>query len=116
MRLGYPPVVIFKKQRDACLRGLQRSDEGDHGALGEIIARAMLENLNRFVVPNVAGPARLVPLTALADDDFSVPVLRQAAQRGRLDAIQGSDGIWRSSRNAVRKYAATKHTRRPKAE
>ncbi len=98
VRLGYPPVVIFKKQRDAYLRGLQRSDQGDHGALGEIIARAMLDNLNRFVVPNVAGPARLVPLAALADDQFSVPALRQAAQRGRLDAAQGADGIWRSSR------------------
>ncbi len=114
VRLGYPPVVIFKKQRDAYLHALQRSDKGDHGALGEIIARAMLDNLNRFVVPNVAGPARLVPLTALADDDFSVPALRQAAQRGRLDAVQGTDGIWRSSRNAVKEYAATKHRRRPK--
>jgi len=114
VRLGYPPVVIFKKQRDSYLRGLQRGDEGDHGALGEIIAEAMLDNLNRFVVPNVAGPARLVPLAALADDQFTVPALRQAAQRGRLDAIQGSDGIWRSSRHAVNNYAATKHTRRPK--
>ena len=115
VRLGYPPVVIFKKQRDAYLRALQRADEGDHGALGEIIARAMLDNLNRFVVPNVAGPARLVPLAALADDQFSVPALRQAAQRGRLDATQGADGIWRSSRHAVDNYEETKHTRRPKA-
>ena len=77
--------------------------------------RRLLDNLNRFVVPNVAGPARLVPLAALADDQFSVPALRQAAQRGRLDATQGPDGIWRSSRNAINNYTATKHTRRPKA-
>jgi hypothetical protein len=114
VRLGYPPVVIYKKQRDAYLRALQRADEDDHGALGEIIARAMLDNLNRFVVPNVAGPARLVPLAALADDQFSVPALRQAAQRGRLDALQGADGIWRSSRNAVNEYAAARHSRRPR--
>jgi len=116
VRLGYPPVVIFKTQRSAYLRALQRADEGDHGALGEIIARAMLDNLNRFVVPNVAGPARLVPLAALADEDFTVPALRQAAQRGRLDAVQGPDGVWRSSRNAVKEYAVTKHSRRPKSE
>ena len=101
VRLGYPPVVIFKKQWEAYLRALQRSDDGDHGALGEIIARAMLDNLNRFIVPSVAGPARLVPLAALADDRFSIAALRQAAQRGRLDAMHGSDGIWRSSRKAV---------------
>lgn len=115
VRLGYPPVVIFKKQRDAYLRALQRADDGDHGALGEIIARAMIDNLNRFIVPNVAGPARLVPLTAVADHSFSVAALRQAAQRGRLDAVQGSDGIWRTSRNAVDQYAASRHQRRPKA-
>ncbi len=111
VRLGYPPVVIFKKQRSAYLRALKRADYGDCGALGEIIARAMFDNLNRFIVPNVAGPARLVPLAALADATFSVAALRQAAQRGRLDAVQGADGVWRSSRHAVNNYAASKHVR-----
>jgi len=115
VRLGYPPVVIFKKQREAYLSALQKSDAGDHGPLGELIARAMLDNLNRFIVPNVAGPARLVPLTALAGEDFTVAALRQAAQRGRLDAMQGPDGIWRSSRKAVEAYQSLKHARRPKA-
>lgn len=57
------------------------ADSGDFGPLGELIARALLDNLNRFIVPSVAGPGRLVPLAALADDDFSVAALRQAAQR-----------------------------------
>jgi hypothetical protein len=34
---------------------MQRADRGDYGALGELIARAMYDNLNRFIVPNVAG-------------------------------------------------------------
>ncbi len=115
VRLGYPPVIIFKAQRTAYLSALQKSDTGDHGPLGELVARAMLDNLNRFIVPNLAGPARLVPLTALANADFTVAALRQAAQRGRLDAVQGSDGIWRSSRKAVQAYQKIKHVRRPKA-
>ena len=80
--------------------------------MGEILARAMYDNLNRFIVPNVAGPARLVPLVALADARSTVVALRQAAQRGRLDAVQGSDGVWRSSRKAVDDYARTKGRRR----
>jgi hypothetical protein len=92
---------------------MQRADNGDCGPLGELIARAMFDNLNRFIVPNLAGPARLVPLTALVDQDHSVAALRQAAQRGRLDAVQGTDGIWRSSRKAVETYDATKYKRRP---
>jgi Fic family protein len=114
VRLGYPPVVIDKRQRDGYLSAMQRADHGDFAPLGELLARAMLDNLNRFIVPNVAGPARLVPLAALADEQFSIPALRQAAQRGRLDATQGSDGIWRSSRRAVQTYKRTKHQRRPK--
>lgn len=115
VRLGYPPVIIFKQQRPAYLAALALSDDGDHGSLGELIARAMLDNLTRFIVPSVAGPARLVPLAALADADFTVTALRQAAQRGRLDAVQGGDGIWRSSRRAVQGYKHTRHQRRPRA-
>jgi Fic family protein len=113
VRLGYPPAIVFKKQRQAYLAALQKSDLLDHGPLGEIIARAMLDNLNRFIVPNVAGPARLVPLVALVDRDLTIHALRQAAQRGRLDAVQGVDGVWRSSRKAVESYKKDKHVRKP---
>jgi hypothetical protein len=108
-------MIVFKRHRDAYLSALRRADAGDHGPLGEIIARAMLENLSRFIVPSVTGPARLVPLTALVNEHFSLAALRQAAQRGRLDAVQDATGLWRSSRRAVDAYAAVKHQRRPKA-
>jgi len=112
VRLGYPPVIIFKQQRDAYLTAMRKADAGDYGPLGELVARAMLDNLNRFIVPSVAGTARLIPLAALADRDFTIAALRQAAQRGRLDAVQGGDGIWRTSRRAVATYKRTKHSRR----
>ena len=113
VRLSYPPVIIFKRQRDAYLAAMQRADAGDYGALGELIARAMYDNLNRFIVPNVAGPARMVLLAALAGQEFTMIALRRAAQRGRLDAVHGPDGIWRSSRMAVDAYRAARHQRRP---
>ncbi|GAA2323752.1 Fic family protein [Nonomuraea roseoviolacea subsp. roseoviolacea] len=109
VRLGYPPIIVLKRQREVYLSAMRRADGGDCGSLGELIARAMEDNLNRFIVPNVAGPARLVPLAALADRDFSMAALRQAAQRGRLKAVQGSDGVWRSSRKWVEAYRASKH-------
>ncbi|WP_229659429.1 Fic family protein [Nesterenkonia alkaliphila] len=104
VRLGYPPVIVLKKQRPAYLKAMQRADDGDHGPLGELLARAMYDNLNRFIVPNVAGPARLVPLSALVDKELSLVALRHAARRGRLDAVHGPDGEWRSSRKAVDEY------------
>ena len=111
VRLGYPPVIVLKRERAQYLTALQRADGGDPGLLGELLARAMYDNLNRFIVPNVAGPARLVPLAALANKDFSLAALRQAAQRGRLDAVHGSDGVWRSTRKAVQAYKRTKGKR-----
>jgi Fic family protein len=112
VRLGYPPIIVLKQQRPAYLAALQRADDGDYGPLGEILARAMYDNLNRFIVPSLAGPARLVPLAALVDKDLSLPALRQAAQRGRLDAFQRADGVWRSSRKAVEEYRRTRQRRR----
>lgn len=112
VRLGYPPIIVLKTKRPQYLSAMEKADMGDYGPLGEIFARAMYDNLNRFILPNVAGPARLVPLAALVDGDFSAAALRQAAQRGRLDAIQAADGTWRSSRRAIEDYARTKGQRR----
>lgn len=113
VRLGYPPVVVLKRQRPAYLAALARADAQDDGPLGEIIARAITDNLNRFIIPSVAGPARMVPLAALVSAEFSLEALRQAAQRGRLEAHQDADGTWRSSRRAVERYRETKFRRRP---
>ena len=50
------------------------------------------------------GPARFVPLPALVDADVTLVALRQAAARGRLNAIRGTDGAWQSTRKAVDEY------------
>lgn len=111
VRLGYPPVIILKQQRPAYLAAMEQADRGEFGALAELLARAMIDNLNRFVLPSVAGPARLVPIASLADDRISQVALRLAAQRGRLDAVRGGDGLWRSSRRAVDGYLASRFQR-----
>lgn len=72
----------------------------------------MIDNLNRFIIPNVAGPAKLVPLSALVDAQFSLVALRAAARRGRLDALQQSDGQWLSSRKAVETYRRSRRVLR----
>lgn len=111
VRLGYPPAIVYKRQRSLYLAALRRADTGDHGALGELLARAILDNLYRFIVPAVAGPARLVPLAALASDEIGAPALRTAANRGRLQAVRGADGEWRSSRNWVEEYRVSRYRR-----
>jgi len=115
VRLGYPPAIVFKRQRTEYLGALRRADGDDVGSLAELLARAILENLYRFVVPAVAGPARLVPLAALATRGVSADALRVAAIRGRLQATRGGDGQWRSSRKWVDDYLASRYGRRDRA-
>lgn len=111
VRLGYPPAIIYKKQRERYLRALRRADQDDTGALGELLARAILDNLYKFVIPAVAGPARLVPLAALATREVNAGALRTAAIRGRLQATKDADGQWQSSRRWVDEYLASRYRR-----
>lgn len=108
VRLGYPPAIILKSHRQRYLDAMQKADSGDFAPLGEMIARAIYDNINRFVLPAIAGEARLVPLAALVSKDFSLAALRQAAQRGRLKAIQTPDGVWQSTRKDVNDYRRNK--------
>ena len=112
VRMGFPPAIVFKRDRTRYLKSLDLGDKGEPGPLAELIARSVIDNLHRFVVPNIAGPARLVPLRSLGTDDLTYEALRQAARRGRLTAHQGSDGIWRSSRHAVEQYRKSRQPRR----
>ena len=64
-------------------------------------------------MPAVAGPARLVPLASLTDEEAGVTVtaLRAAAERGRLRAQKLDNGTWLSSENWVADYQKNKHKR-----
>ena len=113
IRLGYPPAIIRKGERTRYLQRLRDADRGDPGPLGEFLARAVTDTLMRFIVPAVAGPARLVPLAALADERLSARALRTAAERGRLRAQRDDRGQWRSSRRWVDEYRASRYQRQP---
>lgn len=111
VRLGFPPSIIFKANRNRYLTALDRADKGELGPLAELLARSVIDNLHRLIVPNIAGPARLVPLKSLATRELTYQALRQAAARGRLEATYGADGAWRSSKLAVDAYVESKYTR-----
>jgi Fic/DOC family len=111
VRLGYPPAIIRKGDRQRYLNALQRADTGDVGPLSELLTRGVLDTLYRFVVPAVAGPTRLVPIISLADRELSAGTLRKAAMRGRLKAQRDRNGRWLSSRAWVDEYKASRSRR-----
>jgi len=109
VRLGYPPAIISVRDRPKYLLALARADNGDPSALGELIARAVLNNLVRLVYPAIAGDVKLIPLEALATKGMTAHALRQAAIRGRLRAVQGQDRVWRSTKKWVAEYKTNRY-------
>lgn len=110
VRSGYPPAVIHKDERAKYLRGLKRADEGDPGPLAELLARAVRDGIHRFLMPALAGPSSVVPLSGLANDQISRSALTAAAQRGRLKANKYGVG-WYSTRQWVDEYLASRYSR-----
>jgi len=126
VRHGYPPAVILKQQRGRYLQALRRADQVRHagaltlltpegalaqrpdpGPLAELIARAVKTSIDRFLMPGLAGPHRLLPLSALAGEAVSPLGLRRAAEKGRLVATV-QEGRWYSSKEAVARYLSSR--------
>jgi len=113
VRMGYPPAIIYKKDRPKYLCGLDRADRGDGSALGELFARSVKYGIDRFLLPGLAGPHRIIPLSALATEDISLIALRRAAERGRLRAIRRIDQ-WYSTRKWVEEYKRSRRQGKPR--
>jgi Fic family protein len=116
VRMGYPPALIYKAQRTKYLRALRRADrEKDPFALAELLARAVKHSIDRFVLPGLAGPHRMVTLSALVGSGLSLVALRRAAMRGRLKAMRRRDQ-WVSTKQWVEEYRKSRRRGRRKAE
>jgi Fic/DOC family len=110
VRHGFPPAVIYKRDRTRYLNALRRADRGEAGLLGEMFARAVTDGIYRFLLPGLAGPHRLVPLRSLADSELSGNALAVAAKRGRLRAVRRTDQ-WYSTKQWVQEYKERRYER-----
>jgi hypothetical protein len=108
---GYPPAVILKAQRSRYLQGLALADGGSPNALAEVIARAVSATLTRFLMPALAGEAKLVPLSTLAArGPYPVEYLRLLVFEGKLKAVRHGN-LWLSSRKWLRDYISSRDPR-----
>lgn len=110
VRHGYPPAIVYKRDRSRYLHALDRADKGDSGTLAELLARSVRDSIHRLLLPGLAGPHRLVPIRALADNQLSANALLLAATRDRLRAVRKSDQ-WYSSAAWVDEYRASRYKR-----
>ena len=111
IQFGYPPAVILAESRPRYLEALQRADEGNPNSLAEVIARAVSGALSKFLIPKLAGEAKLIPLKALAAaGPYNADYLRQLVLAGRLRAVR-EGRLWLSSRAWLREYVAARDPR-----
>lgn len=114
VRGGYPPAIIRKAERTKYLIALRRADRGEFLPLAELIARAVKDSLDRFLLPGLAGPNRLLPLSALATPRHSAATLRKAAERGRLTFQRDEAGRYYGMKKWIDEYEKTARRGRPR--
>jgi len=108
---GYPPAVILATRRPQYLQALRTADAGNVGPLTEVVARAVSGAMSRFLIPKLAGEAKLIPLPALATQTgYSKDYLRQLAQNGRLRALR-EGRLWLSSKAWFDEYVSNRDPR-----
>ena len=89
----------------------ERADQGNLTGLVELFARAVSVSINRFILPRLAGDARIVPLRALAEGSpYSSDYLRQLALSSRLRAVRHGS-MWLSSKAALLEYMDSRSPR-----
>lgn len=110
VRRGYAPAIIYKRDRPRYLRALERADRGEYGPLAELVARAVKDSIDRFLLPALAGPLQMLPLSALTRKNLTALALRRAAEKGRLQAQRRATG-WYSTKTWVDRYARSRRTR-----
>jgi len=115
VRNDYPPAVIRKGSRSAYLRAIRRADGGDIAPLTELLARAVRESVDKFLLPALAGPAKLMPLAALERPGLKIRGLRAAIDKGRLKARRDEHGRWLSTSAWVDEYLAVRPVGRPRS-
>jgi Fic family protein len=111
LQQGYPPAIILAEKRRQYLQALRTADSGNANPLTEVVARSVSGTLSRFLIPKLAGEAKLVPLTALAaQSGYSSDYLRQLAQVGRLRAVR-EGRLWLSSKAWLAEYVKARDPR-----
>ena len=70
------PAIIYTRDRTRYLRPSVSRPAAIQARSRRLLARGVLDNLYRFIVPAVAGPNRLVPLAALATPNMTEGALR----------------------------------------
>lgn len=110
MKNGFPPIIIFNKERKKYFECLEKAHFGELKPFINFIAKAADRSLTLYL--NALIPTtkerELVSLSELAKETpFSQEYLSLLARKGRIDAAK-LEGVWCSTREEIKKYLKTK--------
>jgi fido (protein-threonine AMPylation protein) len=108
VRSSAPPAIINKRARPKYLQALARADSDDPGPLAEVFARAVRTSVERHMLPALAGPMRIVPLSSLETPTLSRAALLSAAKRQRLQTVKMHDRYY-SCQRWTQDYVRSRH-------
>jgi fido (protein-threonine AMPylation protein) len=114
VRSSAPPAIINKRARPKYLQALARADGSDPGPLAEVFARAVRTSVERHMLPALAGPMRIVPLSSLETSTLSRAALLSAAKRNRLQTVRMHDQYY-SCQRWTQDYVKSRHQGRKAA-
>ena len=107
MQQGYPPIILKKEDRKKYYNNLRKADQGNLSPFTNFIAKTINEAL-MYYLSVLDENDRLLPLRELSRfSSYSQEYLSLRARQGKLDAVK-IDGIWYSSKRALREYETKK--------
>jgi Fic family protein len=109
---GYPPSIILKSQRSRYIGALEQAQlRNNYLGIVDLVARSVLENLNKLLLPYVATESDLVPLAVLGKESgYQASYLRGLAQTGKLRAVKAGN-IWFSSQQWFDEYLESRSSK-----
>lgn len=110
LRVGYPPAVILRANRQKYYRVLGQADAGKPAPLVNFVGRAVNHSLTLYLeacAPKTKRPSsneHWIPLSQAAEGTpYSQEYLSLMARQGRIEAIKRGRN-WYTTRKAVKEY------------
>ena len=103
MKMGYPPIILKKEDRQKYYQVLKRADDGDLSFFANFIAKAVHETL-MYYLSSFIDDEGLISLKEIAEfSTYTQEYLSLRARQNKLDAVK-IENVWYSSKRALKDY------------
>lgn len=109
MRLGYPPAIILKTDRNKYYTALNKANGGDYSKLILLMSQALERSLDIYLSSLTNTYDNYQPISDIANDSdipYGQEYISLLARQGKIDAFKEGRN-WLTTRDAVLLYATS---------